>query len=97
MVIFRKVDEIVSGVRDALHWIARLTSDVQKVHQEQIALRATLDQLLLQLQRQNEQSAAGLSALLQAEIETEEERMDREKLEKEFAEFQSVMKQIEEV
>ena len=95
--IFQTVREIASGVRDALHGIARLICDLHKVHQEQIALRATLDQLFLQLQKQNEQSAVGLSALLQAEIETEEERMDREKLEKEFAEFQAVMKQLEEV
>lgn len=94
--IFRKVDEIWSGIRDALHVLARLLADVHKVHQAQVAMRATLDLVLLEM-RKHSQESVGIAALLQAEVETEEEREQREKLEKEFAEVHALMQQIEEV
>ena len=97
MVIFRTVHEIASGVRDVLHVLARVISDVHKVHQEQMSIRATMDQLLLQLQKQSSEHAIGLNALLGAEVESEDERAEREKLEKDFEEFQAVMKRLEEV
>lgn len=95
--IFRKVDEIVSGVRDTLHVLARVISDLHKVHQEQIALRATLDQLLLQQQRQMSDHSAGLAALLGAEVETEQEAEERKKLEEEYDMVRDILAKIEEV
>lgn len=95
--IWRKVDEIASGLHDALNVLARMNSVIHAIQQDQRGLRQTLDLLLLQQQKQSEQHAAGLVALLGAEVESEEERAEREKLEKEFEEFQDVMKRLEEV
>lgn len=90
-----KQEEIASGVRDALHVLARIGDSLRRLEKEQSTMRATLDQLLLQQQKQAE--TIGLAALLEGELETEEERSQREKLEKEFEEFQAVMKRLEEV
>jgi chromosome segregation ATPase len=96
-VIWHKVDEIWSGVRDALHVLAKQGAAIYQLQQDLRQIRATLDQLLLQYQSLKNEEAAGLAMLIGAEIETEEEREQREKLQKEFEEFQDVMRRLEEV
>lgn len=87
---------IDAQLRDVLHVLARMRDEVRHLSEQQNRIRETLDGVLLQMSKKNEQSV-GLAALLQAEVETEEEREQREKLEKEFEEFQAVMKRLEEV
>lgn len=87
---------IDAQLRDVLHVLARMRDEVRHLSEQQNRIRETLDGVLLQMAKQNEQGI-GLAALLQAEVETEEEREAREKAEAEFKEIQALLQRIEEV
>lgn len=96
MIWKRDLEQIRGELGRILRMVELIELRVHAQAEAQHGLRSTLDQLLL-LQRQQGEQAVGLAALLEGELESEEEREQREKLEKEFEEFQDVMKRLEEV
>ena len=77
-----KLDQILSGIRDLMHVFAQYGARIQDLKEDQRAMRATLDQILLQLREKPQ--GPGLAAMLLDEIEEQEDAELRKSEQEEY-------------
>ena len=85
----RKLEEIFRSVSEVTHILARHGQRLQDLKEEQRAMRATLDQLLLQGKQKTD--APGLTTMLLEELD-EEETEEMRQAEREWEELRKAWK-----